>query len=202
VEEFAHLVIAMPPDDAVALLDATSSEKSLFAPGVIQYRDFRVMTAVVRDFPYQVVLELEAEPSEGTRYPGGSANHGHPWIFGKQWDDSQLLLFYASVERGRSAIGVQTQVEADCSLACAVGGKGEWVRLHTYQEWPQYFPHVSVEDTRSFGDTGEGWYDLVEKLQGQSQTYWIHGAVAFELVEAIMEYARSLVESRFPRVRS
>lgn len=200
LEEFGNLIVAMPPDQAIPFLDATEDEQALFAPGVIRYRDFRVSTAVVPGFPYQVVLELEAEANQGFRYPGGVHNTGHPWIFGKQWDDSELLLFYASVERGAPAPGVQDQARADCTLACELGGSGVWKELHSYQEWPQYFPHVSVEDTRSYGETGEGWYDLVEALQGHASTYWVHGVVAFELVESIMAYARALVEARFPPV--
>jgi hypothetical protein len=52
----------------------------------------------------------------------------------------------------------------------------------------------------NFDGTGESWYDLVEALQGTNETYYVHGVVAFELVESIMEYARNLVEARFPRV--
>lgn len=200
VEEFGHLIVAMPPDEAVAFLDATEDERALFAPGVIRYRDFRVCTAVVPDFPYQVVLELEAEADQGSRYPGGVHNTGHPWIFGKQWADSELLLFYASVERGAPPRGVQDQAKADCAVACDLGGSGTWNGLHSYQEWPRYFPHVSVEDARSYRETGQGWYDLVEGLQGQAATYWVHGVVAFELVESILAYARSLVEKHFPAV--
>ena len=47
----------------------------------------------------------------------------------------------------------------------------------------------------NFDGTGESWYDLVEALQGTNETFYVHGVVAFELVESIMEYARNLVEA-------
>lgn len=198
--EYDALVVAMPPNKAVPLLDATDDERRLFADGVIEYRDFRVSTAVVPEFPYQVVLELEATADGGGRYPGGAQNPGHPWIFGRQWDDSRLLLFYANVPHGTTEAAVRQQAEDDCKVALEAGGSGTWEGPHSYQHWPEYFPHVSIEDMRDFQGTGEGWYDLVQALQGQQSTYWVHGVIAFELVEAIMEYAREVVEQHFPEV--
>ena len=51
----------------------------------------------------------------------------------------------------------------------------------------------------SFADTGEGWYDLVEAMQGTQNTYYVNGVMAFGLVESIMRYCRALVETRFPQ---
>jgi hypothetical protein len=197
---YDRLVVAMPPDKAVDLLDATDDERRLFAPGVIEYRDFRITTAEVPGFPYQVVLELEAAPDGGGRYPGGARNPGHPWIFGKQWDDSRLLLFYANVPHDTTEHAVREQARLDCEVALRAGRQGRWAAPHKYQRWPEYFPHVSIDDMRDFAGTGEGWYDLVQALQGQQSTYWVHGVIAFELVEAIMEYAREVVEGHFPQV--
>lgn len=199
---FDRLVVAMPPDQAVPLLDATDDERTLFAPGVIQYRDFRITTAEVPGFNYHVIIELEAQPHMRGSFPGMPHNPGHPWIFGRQWDDSRLLLFYANVPHDTPEDAVVDQAAADCNLACALGPTpgGTWSGVHTYQRWPEYFPHVSIEDMRDFAGSGEGWYDLVEGLQGRNETYWIHGVVAYELVESIMEYARVVVERSFPPV--
>ncbi len=201
---FDKLVIAMPPDDA-NFLDRTADELRLFRPGVINYRDFRITTAVVPGFPYQVMLELMVQPDMGGAYPpfdptDEPPGNGHPWIFGKQWDDSKLLLFYANVPHDTDEDHVVETARRDCETCCRVGGSGHWVEQHSYHPWPQYFPHVEVADMIDFDGTGESWYDLVEALQGTNETYYVHGVVAFELVESIMEYARALVESRFPRV--
>lgn len=199
---FDRLVVAMLPDQAVPLLDATDDERTLFAPGVIQRRDFRITTAEVTGFDYQVVLELQAEPHMRGTFPGIDDNPGHPWIFGRQWPDSQLLLFYANVPHETPEDAVVDQAAADCDAAMSDQHQpGTWQGVHTYQRWPEYFPHVSVEDMRDFRGSGEGWYDLVEGLQGRNETYWIHGVVAYELVESIMEYARVVVERSFPEVR-
>lgn len=201
---FDTLVVAMPPD-AATFLDMTNDEQRLFRKGVIKYRDFRITTAVVPGFPYQVMIELMAQPHMGGAYPpfdptDGPPGNGHPWIFGKQWDDSKLLLFYANVPSDTDQERVVAMAKQDCEMCCAAGGSGHWLQQHSCNQWPQYFPHVEVGDMINFDGTGESWYDLVEALQGTNETYYVHGVVAFELVESIMEYARNLVEARFPRV--
>ena len=194
--DFDTLVLAMPFDKALPFLDATDAEQRLFGTGAIIYNDFRLNAARVPDFPYEVVIELEATPDDKGAYP---ADPGHPWIFGKQWSDSELLLFYAPVPHGTDERLVQRLAETDCGLACTAGGRGSWQGLVNSQQWPEYFPHVTPAAMASFADTGEGWYDLVEAMQGTQNTYYVNGVMAFGLVESIMRYCRALVETRFPQ---
>ena len=116
----------MPPD-AATFLDMTNDEQRLFRKGVIKYRDFRITTAVVPGFPYQVMIELMAQPHMGGAYPpfdptDGPPGNGHPWIFGKQWDDSKLLLFYANVPSDTDQERVVAMAKQDCEMCCAAGG--------------------------------------------------------------------------------
>ena len=194
--DFDTLVLAMPFDQALTFLDASDAEKRLFGTGAIIYNDFRLNAARVPGFPYQVIIELEATHGNKGSYPG---KPGHPWIFGKQWTDSELLLFYAPVPAGTDEKQVQELAEADCTLACKAGNSGSWQGLVKSQQWPDYFPHVTSADMASFADTGEGWYDLAEAMQGTQNTYYVNGLMAFGLVETIMRYSRALVETRFPR---
>lgn len=193
---FDTLVLAMPFDQALSFLDASEAEQRLFGNGAIIYNDFRLNAARVPDFPYDVVLEIERGHDDRGAYP---AKPGHPWIFGKQWTDSELLLFYAPVPHGTSQAEVERLAEHDCGLACKTGGNGSWQGLVRSQQWPEYFPHVTPADMAGFADTGEGWYDLVESMQGTQNTYYVNGVMAFGLVETIMRYCRALVEARFPR---
>lgn len=196
--DFDTLVLAMPFDAALSFLDASPAEQRLFGTGAIAYNDFRLIAARVPDFPYQVVVELAATADDKGAYP---AEPGHPWIFGKQWPDSDLLLFYAPVPRGTPEPNVLALAEADCNLACTAGGKGQWHAAVEQQQWPAYFPHVSPAAMADFDGTGEGWYDLVEAMQGTRQTYYVNGLMAFGLVKSVMRYCRALVEARFPPVR-
>ncbi|MCG6136918.1 MAG: hypothetical protein MET45_20155 [Nostoc sp. LLA-1] len=63
-------------------------------------------------------------------------------------------------------------------------------KYYTYDQWP-YFPHVSSEAMQA------GFYDRLEALQGQRQTFYVGGLLNFELVETIVEYSQHLVKKNF-----
>ncbi|KAI3705436.1 hypothetical protein L1987_75673 [Smallanthus sonchifolius] len=70
-----------------------------------------------------------------------------------------------------------------------MGGQVENVIL---QRRFKYFPHVSSQDMK------EGFYDKMEnELQGQQNTYYVGGLVAFELTERNSSYAMNLVRKHF-----
>ncbi|WP_435356769.1 FAD-dependent oxidoreductase [Emticicia sp. SJ17W-69] len=57
-----------------------------------------------------------------------------------------------------------------------------------------YFPHVLTTPMAN------GFYDNLEALQGQNNTFYIGGLMNFELVETIMNYSKHLIETNFPKV--
>jgi hypothetical protein len=61
----------------------------------------------------------------------------------------------------------------------------EDVRWRTYNRWP-YFGHVSAEAI------SKGFFEDLERLQGQDHTWYVGGVTNFELIESIVCYAKSL----------
>ena len=191
--DFDRLVLALPPSDALDFLDATPAEKALYDPGTIRYNHYVVATATVTEFPWWVVNELQPGPDDTGTWPD---QDGHPFIFGKQWEDADLTLFYAPIGADVDADQIKERMQADAELSGRDTPDMRWVGWQDYADWPRYFPRVSLEDMASFQD-GPGWYDQVEAIQGENHTYLCHGLVSFELVERVVRYARDLVEHRF-----
>ncbi len=189
---FDRLVLALPPSDALEFLDATDDERRLYAADTVLYNHYVVATATVKDFHWWVVNTLQPAPNDSGSWPPPD---GHPYIFGKQWRQADLTLFYAPLAPGVEPDEVWSNMKATLELS----GKGyptAFGKWHDYADWPRYFPRVSIEDMASF-EGGAGWYDQVEALQGRNHTYLCHGVVSFELVERVARYARHLVEQRF-----
>lgn len=112
---------------------------------------------------------------------------GLPWAFTQQYPDSQLVQFYTLMDRSGGTKA--TVIEGIGRYVTALGGiiPENYV---TYDEW-SYFPHVDVCDFR------DGFYERLDALQGQLNTYYCGGIAAFELVETVVQYSREVVQSHF-----
>ena len=64
-------------------------------------------------------------------------------------------------------------------------------KIERIDDW-YYFPHVSSEDYAA------GWYDKVEALQGEKNTFYAGEVMAFGDMEETAEYSRELVRRFFP----
>ncbi|XP_051120905.1 uncharacterized protein LOC127244416, partial [Andrographis paniculata] len=103
------------------------------------------------------------------------------------YSDQNIFLFWSY---GNSA-NIQGSEVAELAVAAAkrMGGNVESVVL---QRKFKYFPHVKSEDMK------EGFYDKLEfLLQGQQNTYYVGGLMAFELTERNSNYAFELVRKHF-----
>jgi len=63
-------------------------------------------------------------------------------------------------------------------------------KIHNEHSW-YYFPHVDSETYAS------GWYDKVEGMQGQKNTYYAGEVMAFGDMDEVAEYSRELVDRFF-----
>jgi Flavin containing amine oxidoreductase len=112
---------------------------------------------------------------------------GVPWAFTQQYADSQLVQFYTRLDRSGGTKA--TVIEGINRCVTALGATLPENYL-TYDEW-NFFPHVGIHDLR------DGFYERMEMLQGQLNTYYCGGIAAFELVETVMQYSREVVKSHF-----
>ncbi|XP_059668871.1 uncharacterized protein LOC132313957 [Cornus florida] len=115
------------------------------------------------------------------------ATIGNPVAMQKFHDDTDIFLFWSY---GNSAdIRGPRVTKLAIDAVQRMGGEVENVVL---QRRFKYFPHVSSQDMK------DGFYDKVETaLQGQHNTYYVGGLMAFELTERNSSYAMSLVCKHF-----
>ena len=192
---FDHLVVSCPPSTAMSFLDATETEQQLFGGDTIRFNRYSVTTARVTEFPWWVVNTMRATPGDNGAFP---PPNGSPYIFGKQWKDSELNLYYAPLAPMLGDPEREAQIRTVSEQSLPAGSPSVFHEFVHYANWPQYFPRVSVDDMTGLHGT-IGWYDQVEAIQGQNHTYWCHGVLSFELVELVMRYARHLTEQHFPQ---
>jgi predicted NAD/FAD-binding protein len=113
---------------------------------------------------------------------------GRPWAMTKQYADNDFVQFYTRLHNvGEDC--KESVIDAIRRLVVSLGAALP-ENYVTYDEWA-YFPHVSVNDFRG------GFYERLEALQGQQNTFYCGGLAAFELVETVAQYSRHVVESYF-----
>ncbi|KAK6138364.1 hypothetical protein DH2020_027893 [Rehmannia glutinosa] len=112
---------------------------------------------------------------------------GNPVAMQRFYGDTNVFLFWSY---GNSADIQGTEV-AELAIATAKRMGGEIERVILQRKF-KYFPHVSSEDMK------DGFYDKMEfLLQGQRNTYFVGGLMAFELTERNSSYAMELVRKHF-----
>lgn len=190
-QRYDQLVLALPLDNALPFLDVDDEERALFS--AVRYRPYNMTTALIEDFPkWPVVNEMNNPPT-----PELFPSRPHTWIFGKQIENSEYTLFYTSVgDSSFTEDQIKDVIRQDLDKLFALAGQGRFKQWMDHVPWPKYFPHVSVDDMASFRGGG-GYYDHLEARQGVNRTWISGGIIAFELIETIMQYNRSLVEARF-----
>lgn len=171
---FDALIITCPLDEALQYLDASDEEKKLFEK--ISYCDYRTFACHVRGLP------------AGDGYlPDNftAARSGQPIFWHHRYLDSNLITFYALCNQETTDEQVIENIQ---HMVQDFGGTLD--EVHTTARW-KYFPHVGADDMR------QGYYDQLEKLQGENHTYYIGELLNFSTVGLSAEYAAHLVESRF-----
>jgi protoporphyrinogen oxidase len=73
---------------------------------------------------------------------------------------------------------------------CQFGIRRESIEFLAVKNW-QYFPHASIEDVK------EGFYDEINSVQGQQQTYYVGDLLSFESVEQCVSFSKYLVNKYF-----
>ncbi|KAL6966383.1 hypothetical protein U1Q18_032164 [Sarracenia purpurea var. burkii] len=121
------------------------------------------------------------------KYMDDPAAIGYPVAMQRFYADTNIFLFWS--------YGNSTDIQGPNVTELAVktvrnmGGSVERVVL---QRRFKYFPHVNSQDMKN------GFYDKLEfQLQGQWNTYFVGGLMAFELTERNSSYAMALVCKHF-----
>jgi hypothetical protein len=191
-DEFAfdHLILACPltPKVLSKFLELSEEETAVF--GQVQTFAY-CMTSLKIDLP-NLPVDYAMATIPLTRI-------GTPWAITKQADTSNFIQFYTRIDPGDLRDDEMTRQGALDEVHAFIkrfGGNLDHIKndaWHSFDRWP-YFKHVK---SAAFS---EGYYERLEALQGQQNTYYVGGLLDFELVERIVRYSQKLVAERFPPV--
>ncbi|XAR62390.1 hypothetical protein NMG60_11017126 [Bertholletia excelsa] len=162
------------------VIDLNDLEKDLFSR--VQTIDYYTTVLKIRGLEHMPVGFYYFE-----EFMEDPAKIGNPVAMQRFYADTNIFLFWSY---GNSADIRGPQVtELAIDAAKNIGGTVEQVVL---QRRFKYFPHVGSQDIK------EGFYEKLEtQLQGQQNTYYVGGLMAFELTERNSSYAMALICKHF-----
>jgi hypothetical protein len=175
---FDHVIVATPFPVFIELLaDATHEEKGLAA--LVQINPFVVTTYTVKDAAKLFACTFSLpQPALG-----------EPNVVTRQFANNDLVSFYTRYTQ-QQPISKEQVLENNKRFAEKMSLQPLPVDYFTYSDWA-YFPHVDTPAMQA------GFYDRLEALQGQQAIFYTGGLFAFELVEPITCYSRSLIKQYF-----
>lgn len=179
--EFDYLFVGVPLyyDALKFIRDMTEAEKKIF--NKVIYDPFIITTYKMPGCEvFTAGTFMLPEPAPGK-----------PYIVNRQFPDVDYITFYTRSSL-TNPVKKETILEENAKFIKDCLGL-DLCEPYTYNDFV-YFPHVTTEHMAT------GFYDDLENLQGQQNTFYVGGLLNFELVEMIMNYSKHLVEKNFPKV--
>ncbi|WP_324785862.1 protoporphyrinogen/coproporphyrinogen oxidase [Streptomyces sp. H51] len=167
------LVLAVPLDRILPVLDATDEERDLAAR--IRSNAYHTTLATAPGLPEDAFYFLD-------RHTATRETAGHCVAYHHRYPGSDVRTFY-SYGRPEDVAALLPDDVAE------LGGRLE--RVHLRRRWA-FMPHFGGDDLAA------GALDRLAALQGRTRTYHVGGLPAFELVECVVAHAQDLVRRRFP----
>ncbi|KAL0419628.1 UNVERIFIED_CONTAM: Long-chain-fatty-acid--AMP ligase FadD26 [Sesamum radiatum] len=138
-------------------------------------------------FPFKYGKTYRSPSANSAEFMDDPETMGNPVAMQRFYSDTNIFLFWSYGNSAKIKGPEVTQLAIDAVKR--MGGEVERIVL---QRRFKYFPHVESQDIKN------GFYDKVEtELQGQQNTYYIGGLMAFELTERNSSYAMALVRGHF-----
>lgn len=178
VEVFDKLIICTPLELFLKYGDPNEKEKELFSKIVHkEYFTMAVRTAEgnTPDISYYFFENMTNE------------TRGHLMVFYHRWPedlDQPLVTFTLRNHEGME--DVPFEVAKETTLKDMEICKRPVEKVERIDDW-YYFPHVSSKDY------ADGWYDKVEGMQGENNTFYAGEVMAFGDMEETVEYSRDLI---------
>jgi predicted NAD/FAD-dependent oxidoreductase len=176
-EAYDKIIFTSPLQDLSNYVDTTEEEANLFSK--ITYMDYKVFACIV-----------DKAPHANGYIPGNMvANRsGHVMFFYNKLDeDNNIITFYTFGDRNERVTteDCRRYLEEDLKL---LGIDLKDVVMH--KSW-RYFPHVNSDQMK------HGWYNKVEKLQGERNTFFAGEVMSFSDIEECVSYSKHLVNRFF-----
>ncbi|MBT3538856.1 NAD(P)-binding protein [Candidatus Parcubacteria bacterium] len=172
---YDKLIVTSPLDELLSFIDGTPDEQKLF--NKIKHVDYRTVACELSGFPKMTgYVPDNFSPSRA----------GHPVFWYHRHYDSDTYTFYVLASGDNMNNDIITKYISDF-----VGSmNGTVQRVHIIKHW-KYFPHVSSDIFKS------GFYDKLEAIQGQHNTYYAGELMNFSTVGLTSDYAYNLIKKNF-----
>ena len=182
VEKYDKIIVTAPLQFLPDYFDATEKEKELFSK--IDYERYDVLAFTTKPEDHPEISYYIFENMDPARY-------GHLMVYYRRWrdDDTQMITTYAL----RNHKGDPEIPYEDCKntvLEDLKTMKNPAETVHYERDW-YYFPHV---DSKTYAS---GWYEKVEAMQGENDTFYAGEVMSFGDMDETCEYSRELVERFF-----
>ncbi|GAA3830171.1 FAD-dependent oxidoreductase [Streptomyces phyllanthi] len=174
--EADDLVLTVPIDQVLPVLDATDAERDLASR--IRYQPYDTVLCTAQGLPRSGFFFVESN-AQGARAPGRSVafHHRHP--------AADVYTCYTYRDEALDEDTLTGLLREDIE---ELGGRLQDVHLR--RGWP-FMPSFDSADLAS------GILDRLEELQGERHTYHAGSLQAYDLVESNVAYARDLVRRHF-----
>ena len=182
VEEYDYIIVTAPLQYLPDYFDADANEKELFSKITYEMYDVLAFTTKPEDHPeisYYIFENMEKE------------RYGHLMVYYRRWhdDNTQMLTTYALRNHtGDPEIPYDTCKETVLEDLKEMHNPAE--KVHYEKDW-YYFPHV---DSKTYAS---GWYEKVEGMQGNKNTFYAGEVMSFGDMDETCEYSRELVDRFF-----
>lgn len=165
-------------------LDLRDNEREMFGPEKVKHHTFGItLLDDVKNIPFKWrVFHI---------FPLATINH--PSIFAHQFPSSPAFEIYTPMtnfsdeeKKAGKRARIDTMEDDAMKIIKALKGEAKKDSILHYDIW-KYFYHVSTDDFK------EGYFDQLEAMQGQHNTFYNMGLNSFELIEPITRYSKYLV---------
>jgi len=187
---YDHLVLSCPLtlETLKPFLDLRENEKEMFSPEKVKHNTFGI--TLLND-----TSKMKFKWRVFHIFPLAEINH--PSIFAHQFPSSPAFEIYTPMTgfNDHDKIDLKKEIiskmeEDAISIIKALKGSATKDDILHYDIW-KYFYHVDKEDFKA------GYYDQLETMQGQHNTFYNMGLNSFELIEPIARYSKYLVSKYY-----
>lgn len=182
VEEYDKIIVTAPLQFLPDYFDADEQEKELFSK--IDYERYSILGFVPQEdeCPEESCFVLRnMEPDRV----------GHLMLYYRRWmeDPDQAIVTY-TLRSHKDQEDVPYDVCKNTVVEELTTLKAPVKEIIKEKDW-YYFPHIYTEDYQN------GWYDKVEAMQGNKNTYYAGEIMSFGDMDETAEYSRELVDRFF-----
>lgn len=182
VEEYDKIIVTAPLQFLPDYFDADDQERELFSK--IDYERYSILGFVPKqeECPDESCFVLRNMESDRV---------GHLMLYYRRWmDDPDQAIVTYTLRSHKEQEEVPYDICKDTVVQELTTLKAPVEEIINEKDW-YYFPHIYTEDYQN------GWYDKVEAMQGNKNTYYAGEIMSFGDMDETAEYSRELVDRFF-----